>query len=61
MVIILNKLKVSVFLIIAYLVFASMALAEIKVFEKEVEEIVGRDQSQEQVEAVCSPRLGKPA
>jgi predicted ATP-dependent protease len=27
------------------------AFAEIKVFEKEVEEIVGRDQSQEQVEA----------
>ena len=33
------------------LTFVYPALAEIKVFEKEVEEFVGRDQSQEQVEA----------
>jgi formylglycine-generating enzyme required for sulfatase activity len=46
-----NKFKAPFFLIIAYLLFVSIAFAEIKVFEKEVEEIVGRDQSQEQVEA----------
>ncbi len=38
---------------LVFLIFSplSIAWAEIKVFEKEVEEIVGRDQSQEQVEA----------
>lgn len=39
--------------VILLIVFTAIfpAFAEIKVFEKEVEEIVGRDQSQEQVEA----------
>jgi hypothetical protein len=37
--------------LIAFLLSPSFGLAEVKVFEKEVEEIVGRDQSQEQVEA----------
>ncbi|MEI7752714.1 MAG: hypothetical protein WCJ71_11585, partial [Candidatus Omnitrophota bacterium] len=38
-------------LILGASVFVSPAFAEIKVFEKEVAEVVGRDQSQEQVEA----------
>ena len=48
---ILNKLKLSFFLAFLFIFSNSTAIAEIKVFEKEVEEIVGRDQSQEQVEA----------
>jgi hypothetical protein len=47
---ILNKLILRFFLAFL-LLFPSFGLAEMKVFEKEVEEIVGRDQSQEQVEA----------
>jgi hypothetical protein len=43
-------LLLRVFLLVAF-VFVYPAFAEIKVFEKEVEEVVGRDQSQEQVEA----------
>lgn len=37
--------------ILVVLIAGDPAFAEIKVFEKEVEEVVGRDQSQEQVEA----------
>ena len=44
------RLLLCVFLLVAF-IFVYPAFAEIKVFEKEVEEIVGRDQSQEQVEA----------
>src|SRR5271157_4285038 len=43
-------LSFCVFLLGAF-IFVYPAFAEIKVFEKEVEEVVGRDQSQEQVEA----------
>ncbi|MEK7243244.1 MAG: hypothetical protein AAB112_03625, partial [Thermodesulfobacteriota bacterium] len=43
-------LSFCVFIFVA-LITVYPAFAEIKVFEKEVEEIVGRDQSQEQVEA----------
>ncbi|MBI5234032.1 MAG: hypothetical protein HY880_06735 [Deltaproteobacteria bacterium] len=41
----------AVLLILVAFVFTCPAFAEIRTFEKEVEEIVGRDQSQEQVEA----------
>lgn len=42
----------AIFLIIMFIIIPfSGALADVKVFEKEVEEIVGRDQSVEQVEA----------
>ena len=37
--------------ILLYFLLAVPSFAELKVFEKEVEEVVGRDQSQEQVEA----------
>lgn len=47
----LTKFRLSFSLIILFLLFVSPVFAEIKVFEKEVEEIVGRDQSQEQIEA----------
>ncbi|MDZ4163856.1 MAG: DUF1566 domain-containing protein [Smithellaceae bacterium] len=43
-------LSLCVFILVV-LIAVYPAFAEIKVFEKEVEEIVGRDQSQEQVEA----------
>jgi len=46
-----GKFSLWICLIILFVFPVPMALAEIKVFEKEVEEIVGRDQSQEQVEA----------
>jgi len=38
-------------ILILVILFPTLALAEVTVFEKEVEEIVGRGQSQEQVEA----------
>ncbi|MDO9211784.1 MAG: hypothetical protein Q7V48_13715, partial [Deltaproteobacteria bacterium] len=44
------RLLLCVFFLSAF-IFVYPAFAEIKVFEKEVEEVVGRDQSQEQVEA----------
>jgi hypothetical protein len=37
-------------ILILVILFPTLALAEVTVFEKEVEEIVGRGQSQEQVE-----------
>ena len=43
-------LSLCVFILVV-LITVYPAFAEIKVFEKEVEEVVGRDQSQEQVEA----------
>ena len=43
-------LSLCVFILVV-LIAVYPAFAEIKVFEKEVEEVVGRDQSQEQVEA----------
>ena len=46
-----DRLKLFIFILILSLLFVALAYAETKVFEKEVEEIVGRDQSQEQVEA----------
>jgi formylglycine-generating enzyme required for sulfatase activity len=46
-----SRLKLFIFVLILSLLFVPLAFAETKVFEKEVEEIVGRDQSQEQVEA----------
>lgn len=46
-----KSFKVWILLIVFFVLPVPSALAEIKVFEKEVEEIVGRDQSQEQVEA----------
>ena len=46
-----NKFKLWFCLTVICIFPFSTAFAEIKVFEKEVEEIVGRDQSQEQVEA----------
>jgi hypothetical protein len=44
------RLSLLIFILIAF-IFVYPAFAEIRVFEKEVEEVVGRDQSQEQVEA----------
>jgi len=38
-------------ILILVILFPTLGLAEVRVFEKEVEEIVGRGQSQEQVEA----------
>ncbi|HCX89594.1 MAG TPA: hypothetical protein DHT43_03545 [Deltaproteobacteria bacterium] len=47
-----SRQYIHVFLVtLLLLIIASPLRAEIKVFEKEVEEVVGRDQSQEQVEA----------
>jgi len=46
-----NRLKLLLCLLIIFICPISTALAEIRTFEKEVEEIVGRNQSQEQVEA----------
>jgi hypothetical protein len=47
-----KRFKVWLLLIVFFIFPMPSALAEIKVFEKEVEEIVGRGQSQEQVEAL---------
>ena len=47
-----SRQYIHVFLVtLLFLVIVSPSKAEIRVFEKEVEEVVGRDQSQEQVEA----------
>ena len=46
-----SKIKLWICPIVFFVFFASTAFAEIKVFEKEIEEIVGKNQSQEQVEA----------
>jgi len=56
-----EKLKLIPLIIILFLLFVPLAFAEIKVFEKEVEEIVGRDQSQEQVEAFALQRAKRLA
>ena len=56
-----SKIKLWIGLIVFFAFFASTALAEIRVFEKEVEEVVGRDQSQEQVEAFALQKVKRLA
>jgi formylglycine-generating enzyme required for sulfatase activity len=47
-----NVKSISITLAAIFVIFsASMAYAEVKVFEREVEDVVGRNQSQEQVES----------
>ena len=56
-----SKIKLWICLTVFFAFFASTAFAEIRVFEKEVEEMVGRDQSQEQVEAFALQKVKRLA
>ena len=56
-----KKLRLLFAFFILCIMPVSVAFAEIRVFEKEVEEVVGRDQSQEQVEAFALQKVKRLA